>query len=385
MLRLMLPFTKAARKHFGWLVFSGFFLVAGCATPPSTAGIRLNQIQVIGTHNSYHQRANDSLMKLIADRQPQAARDLDYEHRPLPDQLSQLGMRELELDCYADPDGGRFAHPTGPAAAIAAGLPPVPANDPNGELLKPGIKVMHIPDIDYGTSVLSLIDGLQQIRAWSLAHPHHVPVFILIELKDESLGAGYAHAEILPWRQPEFAELEREILTVFSRQEILAPDDIRGTAKTLPEALQQHGWPLLDDVRGKVMFGLDNEGTVRDLYLQGHPALEGRLLFANITPENPAAAWMEFNDPMANFDKIQDAVKAGYLVRTRADEPTENARANDGRMRDHALASGAQFISTDYAEPNLKFSPYCVRFENHQVARVNPVNGPAEFKGQELE
>jgi hypothetical protein len=125
---------------------------------------------------------------------------------------------------------------------------------------------------------------------------------------------------------------------------------------------------------------MDNEGKERDEYLEGHPALEGRILFVSVTPENPAAAWMKRNDPIAGFDEIQALVKAGFLVRTRADEPTEQARANDVKMREHALASGAQFISTDYPEPNLNFSPYCVQFPMKQVARVNPVNGPMDVQ-----
>jgi hypothetical protein len=94
---------------------------------------------------------------------------------------------------------------------------------------------------------------------------------------------------------------------------------------------------------------------------------------------------MKRNDPIKEFDQIQSLVKAGFLVRTRADEPTEQARANDTRMRDHALASGAQFVSTDYAEPNLKFSPYCVQFDGKFVARINPVNGPPGLKDRDLE
>ena len=148
---------------------------------------------------------------------------------------------------------------------------------------------------------------------------------------------------------------------------------------------RSHGWPRLDDARGKVMFGMDNEGRERDEYLDGHPALEGRLLFVSVPPENPAAAWMKRNDPIAQFDEIQKLVQAGFLVRTRADEPTEQARANDPRMRDHALASGAQFVSTDYPEPNLNFSPYCVRLEGKHVARANPVNGPEKCKDVDLE
>ena len=309
--------------------------------------------------------------------------DLDYGHAPLRVQLSEFGVRQLELDCYVDPDGGRFAHPLGPAAALKQGFAPVPSNDPTGKLLKPGIKVMHIPDVDYGTSVLTLVDGLQEIRAWSLEHPRHVPIFILIELKSETLGPGFTEA--LPWGGTELAELEKEILSVFPRKEIITPDDIRGGARTLPQGLEEHGWPLLDSARGKVLFGMDNEGRERDQYLLGHPALEGRLLFVSVSRENPAAAWMKLNEPIRDFDQIQALVRAGFLVRTRSDEPTEHARSNDVRMRDRALASGAQYVSTDYPVPNKKFSPYCVQFEGNIVARGDPVNGPPNLKGCDLD
>ena len=322
-------------------------------------------------------------MKLIASSNPDAVQGLDYGHRPLTEQLSRLNIRQIELDCYVDPEGRRFAHPLGPKKAAELGLPPVPSNDPEGKLQKPGIKVLHIPDVDYFSSVLTLLDGLKEVRAWSLANPRHVPIFILIELKTETIGAGFTQA--LPWDETQLAELEREILAVFPRPEILTPDDVRGSATSLPAALRDHGWPTLDSARGKVLFGMDNEGVERETYLRGHPALEGRILFVSVPPENPAAAWMKRNDPIQDFDQIQKLVRDGFLVRTRADEPTEQARNNDTNMRDHALASGAQFVSTDYAEPNPKLSPYCVQFPEGGAVRSNPVNGSPEMKGKDLE
>jgi hypothetical protein len=372
-----------AKRGFALCLTALVCLLTSCSTPSPTAGVRMNQIQVIGTHNSYHQRMHDSLMELVKRTHPDAMQGLDYGHRPLTQQLSDLNIRQIELDCYVDPDGGRFAHPIGPKKAAELGLPPVPSNDPEGELLKPGIKVMHIPDIDFGTSVLTLVDGLKEVREWSVAHPRHVPVFILIELKDEILGPEFTQA--LPWDATALAELERTILSVFPRREILMPDDVRGSEATLPEALHKHGWPMLDSVRGKVMFGMDNEGAERETYLQGHPALEGRVLFVSETPDNPAAAWMKRNDPIKDFDEIQTLVREGFLVRTRADEPTGQARNNDTRMRDHALASGAQFVSTDYPEPNLKLSPYHVQFPDGGPVRSNPVIGPPDISGQDLE
>ncbi len=357
-------------------------LLSGCFTKPEHSNIRLNQIQVIGTHNSYHLRAPEALRTLLAKHSPDEANGLDYQHPPLDAQLSS-GIRQLELDCFADPEGGRFANPRGVQWAVEARLPAVPRHDPNGRLLKPGFKVMHVQDIDYFSSVLTLIDGLQEIRRWSLKHPRHVPIFILLELKEDAPGKEFTPA--MSFGEKELAALESEILSVFPKNEILKPDDVRGTENSLPEALRKHGWPALDSVRGKVMFGMDNVGTVRDLYLKSHPALEGRLLFVSVSPSNPAAAWMKENDPVEAFDRIQQLVRAGFLVRTRADSDTSEARNNDVRRRDKAIASGAQFISTDYPKPNLAFSTYSVRFERKVTAQPNLVNSGNTLKGIDLD
>jgi hypothetical protein len=349
----------------------------GCKTSPQRGELRLNQIQVIGTHNSYHQRAPDSLVRLLANRSPARVEALDYSHRPLAEQLELQGVRQIELDCFADPEGGRYARPLGRKWAAEAGLPALPNTDPEGKLRRPGFKVMHVQDIDYFSSVLTLVDGLKQVRAWSRQHPEHVPVLILIELKAEQPAPELTRPA--PIGERELNALEAEILSVFPREKILAPDDVRGKARSLPAALKRHGWPKLSSVRGKVMFALDNTDELTELYLKGHPALAERLMFVSVPPTHPAAAWMKENDPIEGFERIQELVRAGFMVRTRADSDTLEARQNDARRRDRALASGAQFVSTDFPEPNRKLSAYAVHFPNGVVARVNPVTGgPAQ-------
>ena len=133
------------------------------------------------------------------------------------------------------------------------------------------------------------------------------------------------------------------------------------------------------------MFALDNEDQVRDLYLEGHPALQGRLLFASVSESHPAAAWFKINDPVADFDRIRRLVQAGFLVRTRADADTLAARTNDTAQRDKALASGAQFVSTDYPVADPRFTAYCVQFPGKVVARSNPVSGSRGWDGLDLE
>jgi hypothetical protein len=189
----------------------------------------------------------------------------------------------------------------------------------------------------------------------------------------------------VPFSRPEIDAVDSEILSVFSQTEILTPDRVRGRFATLPEAIRAQGWPLLDQVRGVVFFALDNEGRLRDLYLNGHTGLRGRVMFASVAPGDPGAAWFKINDPIKDFDKIQQLVRRGFLVRTRADADTRQARTGDGRQRDQALASGAHFISTDYRRPDRRLSAYSVRFPGGQVARSNPISGAAEWNQIDLE
>jgi hypothetical protein len=341
----------------------------------------LDQIQVIGTHNSYHVAPDavaDRLMRAVVPREADANA---HTHRPLMEQLQQLGVRQLEFDLFLDPRGGLYANPV---AWRAAKLQPqdVPDHDPTGKLKQPGIKVLHSPDFEFRTTVYTLADALTEVRDWSDHHPRHFPVFLLLELKSESFSPLTKPPR---WDAAACVELEREILTVFPRERILTPDQVRGGGPTLRDAVTARGWPTVDAVRGKVVFLLDNEGAICREYLQASEVLAGRLLFVSVPRTHPAAAWMKRNDPIGSFDEIQSLVKAGFLVRTRADAGTVEARANDPTRRDKAFASGAQLVSTDYPEPDLRFSEYAVRFEPRVVVRANPVSGPAAGVGQDIE
>jgi hypothetical protein len=91
--------------------------------------VRINQIQVIGSHNSYHTGIAPSERKLIEQQNPKAMRALDYAHAPLADQLTG-GVRQVEIDVYADSKGGRYSHPAIVGKVAEAGLPADPDFDP---------------------------------------------------------------------------------------------------------------------------------------------------------------------------------------------------------------------------------------------------------------
>jgi hypothetical protein len=173
-----------------------------------------------------------------------------------------------------------------------------------------------------------------------------------------------------------FDELDGEIRSVFATEEMITPDDVRGSFKTLNKAVLAGKWPTLRSARGKVIFLMDQR-PVGPAYLEGHPSLRGRVLFTNAVPGEPDAAFIELNDGPAS--KIEKLVREGYLVRTRTDDSTHEARINDTRRRDAMIASGAQILSTDYpaSEPARWEGHYSVALPENAVARCNPVSWPA--------
>ncbi len=337
--------------------------------------IRMNQIQVIGSHNSYHAGIAPSESKLLNEKNPKLYEAFEYRHRPLDQQLNS-GIRQIELDIYADSAGGRYAHPGGPTAVAAAGLPADPAFDPQGIMSKPGFKVMHVQDLDYRSTCQPFVACLQIVRTWSKAHPKHVPIYILLETKQTDLPPQYHALPTEKFTSSTFGALDAEIRSVFSPGEIITPDQVRGKHKTLEEAVLQNQWPTLAKARGKVVFLMDQR-PVGPIYIEGHDSLRRRVIFTNAVPGQPDCAFTEEND--GTQEAIADLVRKGYLVRTRTDADTKEARTGQTTRRDAALASGAQLLSTDYpaSEPS-EWTKYFVSLPNEAVARCNPVNAPTE-------
>jgi hypothetical protein len=349
------------------------FCAVSAAAADSAPSLKMNEIQVIGTHNSYHAGLAPSEAKLFLDRNPQVYQALEYRHRPLDEQLTS-GVRQIELDIFADGDGGRYAHPKGPDAVAAANLPKDPEFDPDGLMNKPGFKVMHLQDFDYRSTCQQLIACLKIVRAWSHSNPKHVPIFILLETKQSDLPPQYHATTPEKFTSATFDALDAEIRSVFSPSEMITPDQVRGKHATLEEAVLHHEWPTLSAARGKVIFLMDQR-PVGPVYLEGHPALRHRVIFTNAEPGQPDCAFTEENDGAQ--ESIAALVRKGYLVRTRTDADTKQARTNDTTRLQIALASGAQLLSTDYpASEASQWTGYSVSLPGGVAARCNPVDAP---------
>ncbi len=365
-----------------FLLASAVAALVGCsAEAPSPQAdavsepvVRANQIQTIGTHNSFKEWLSESELALIAAVNPEGARSLEYGHPPIAEQLD-AGARQLELDPYYDPEGGRYADPLGPRMLAAEGSDAPPFD--TSELMGTGLKVFHTPDIDYRSHCLTFIACLEQVKAWSDANRDHVPILLMINTKSSGISWDGA-VEVLPWDKAAFDLMDQEILSVFAREQIITPDDIAGEGDSLRARVMSGGWPALDDARGRVIFGIDNGPETTALYADGYPSLSGRLAFINTHTDAAEAAYFTMNDPVGDQALIAERVAQGFLVRTRADADTREARSGDTSRLEAALASGAHYISTDYMQASERFgTDYQAGLPGGAVARCNPVNAAA--------
>jgi hypothetical protein len=325
-------------------------VAAGAGNPyPRDDELTLSDVQMLGTHNSYHKRPARDLI---------ANEPADYEHPPLDVQLDDDGMRSLELDVF------------------------------NG----PTLPVLHSLLLDEGSTCPDLEDCLRTISTWSKANPGHVPLILFIEPKalpintnpdlQAAIDTEVAERGLANWDAVGFERLDALVRDVFGGT-LITPDEVRGKRPTLRDAILRDGWPTLAETRGGVLVVLGASGLERDTYLAGTPSLEGRPMFVPSDVAEPSAAIIKRDVPLPNaFPRI---VSRNFLVKTRADADAVEARAGDLSRANSALASGATVVATDYPVADPRIGPYVVDLPGTAVARCNPVTAPTWCRDRDIE
>jgi hypothetical protein len=412
---------------------------APAAAASAAAEPCLNQVKVLATHNSYHQGVDPAVRALLGGPLGRALvpqsnflpEAWEYSHLTLKQQLDR-GVRALELDAHADPEGGRYAQPAGLALAGVA----APLNNKSA-WAKPGFKVFHAVDFDTRSSCATLVACLGAVRRWSDSHPTHAPITIFLEAEfldapaallgeagaaaiDAALaGVAVPGARALtstpPMTAPLLAALEAEVRSVFPERQLITPDAVRllrglGADADLGAALRAPPgaacpWPPLSSLRGKIMFGLILQTTrASSIYRELHPRQAGaafwfvddrqslrhpEAVFASgpladvsraggaAPPALPANASAVVAAFVAEVDRLAEA---GYLVRARADADTVEARADFRGRAAAMLVSKGQFVTTDYIVPSRAgfASPYRVALaRGGATARPAAAEGPA--------
>ena len=300
--------------------------------------LRINHIQMEGTHNSYHVEPFVS-----------PTREYMYTHEELDVQASDLGVRQFEIDVWWD--------------------------------VREGLRVYH-NQYDSRTTCPTFEDCLGTLLSWSEANEDHHPLMIWIEPKDwpEQAAEITTTVELTGILQ----EIESEISEFWPRNRTIAPDDVRGEWGTLNEGVMNDGWPLLEESRGKAIFVLLATGGMRDLYLDEHPGLSGAMMFT-LSPEGSGeAAIFSLTDPIGSGDDISRLVSEGYLVRTRADSGGEEPDNNDTARFEAALSSGAHTIATDYPGP-VDGMDYWIEIPGGTPSRCNPLTAPVWCASEDIE
>ena len=79
-----------------WLLLS-VYAVCGQAQED----LKINQLQFVGSHNSYKLKMNPVVFAALSVWDSKVAQSLDYSHIPIDAQL-EMGIRKLELDVFFD-------------------------------------------------------------------------------------------------------------------------------------------------------------------------------------------------------------------------------------------------------------------------------------------
>lgn len=193
------------RLHVRFALSASLCVAIGCtgeSTPsldpgppyPMDTELRVTDLQVGGTHNSYHVEPPDP----IDDSHR-------YTHAPLDVQLAEQGIRAFELDIHQEEEDGPL------------GVYHIKINQAR---------------IDAETTCKLFTDCLMDIRTWADVNRGHLPILIWVEVKDDVGGLAFLDLD----------DFEEEILSVIPRDRLFTPDDLRADHGSLRAAIEADGW-----------------------------------------------------------------------------------------------------------------------------------------------
>jgi len=301
--------------------------------------LRINHIQVKGTHNSYHLEPLGPTIRAY-----------EYSHQPLDVQAEEQGVRQFEIDVWWDARGQLYVYHN---------------------------------QYDLRTTCITFEECLSTLLDWSNKNSEHVPLMIWIEPKEWVEQS--TDSTVVVDLQNMLDKIEDEIIQYWPRNKTITPDDVRGESETLSQAIMEKGWPLIEDSRGKAIFILLSSGDLRENYHEKFPGLNQARMFTMSEAGSGEAAIFSNTDPIGNSEEITALVKDGYIVRSRADN-AENGEAdnNDRNRLEAAIAVGAHSISTDYPA-KVDGIDYWVEIPEGNPVACNPISAPIDCTAERIE
>lgn len=323
----------------------------------------LNQLRVLASHNSYKKKPDPKVGHFLSKFKKRLGEEndpirIEYGHEPLMVQLDSFNVRGFELDVYADPDGKKYYK-----RRVNGLIRGIHKRSEIDDLKEPGFKLLHIADIDYETHYYTFRQALDELVQWSNEHPGHLPLYINVEAKGRAMGDESSALRFIGFQKAIkfdsciYSMLNDEIIGAIPSDKLLTPYDFMEGNRTVRERISQIGWPSVDAMRGKMFFIL--EGSQSDWYADQLEEGADYPMFVYGDPGDSMTLFVKRNEPRGNEDEIRELAE-NYIVRTRSDAETIEARNNDDSRKKAAIKSGAQIISTDYYKPDLELSEFMI-------------------------
>ena len=303
-----------------------------------TDGVRINEIAVIGTHNSYQmlptpqRRLHEKILKVLYNGKK--GTKYKFEMDSYTEQLEH-GIRNLEID--------------------------IEAVDKNGEI---SFVVSHEPIKDNTSSAYDFAEGLREIAMWSDHNPNHLPVYLLIEPKGNVPSVCHMQNFSIEYAK-ELDKITREVLG----EKLLTPVQIMGNYKTLGEMRMADDWPTLEEAAGKIIVLL-HPCDVTEEYINLDTTLSSQAMFPMLRTQDvdrDCASFILDNEPQEAKENNKKTVdEKNLMVRTRADS---YQKFSDERYA-FANECGSHIITTDYPPRTVRESDHTYTFDGYTIKLI---------------
>ncbi len=284
--------------------------------------VKINEIAVLGTHNSYQLLGTVPKRALMRTLQIISFGAVEnkavFEMDTFTQQLEQ-GVRNLEIDIETVDDGSDVS-----------------------------FIVTHKPIIDNVSSAYNFANALKEIAMWSDNNPDHLPVYLLIEPKGDITPINNMKDFSVEYAM-EFDKVLREELG----DRLLTPEQAMGEHESLKAMREANDWPTLKEAAGKIIV-LMHPCNVTQGYIDADTSIRTQAMFPMLqfdSVDKSYASFMIENDPASAVEKNKIAVdEKRLMVRTRADDYPD---FSDERYN-YAEICGSHIITTDYPPRSVR-------------------------------
>lgn len=296
---------------------------------------KINEIAVMGTHNSYQLLATFPKRVLMKSLQiitfGLVENKAVFEMDTFTLQLEQ-GVRNLEIDIETVDNGGEVS-----------------------------FIVTHKPILDNVTSAYDFAKALDEIVLWSNNNPGHIPVYLLIEPKSDVASINNMQNFSLEYAL-EFDRLLKEKLG----DKLLTPEIAMGDHESLEAMRTADDWPTLNEAAGKIVV-LMHPCDVTQEYIDVDQSVKTQAMFPMLRFDSIDKSYASFileNDPETAIENNKITIgEKNLMVRTRADDYPDFSDERYG----FANKCGSQIITTDYPPRSVRKNDHTFLFDGYMM------------------